>query len=99
MLSNFPDSLRPKLAELVQDCRDGHPSDAHYPFDAQERAEAANVRAALHLLGHEVSLAQAAFFWEAYSHTLMAGWLFGAESVDGATQGILAYCRDPLGMW
>lgn len=88
----FPDSLLEILTGAVSDATGSHSSD--YPFDEIERAEAANVQAALRMLGHEVSISDAAGLWENYSFHLQAGWITGAETVKSAGECIRHYCEE-----
>ena len=87
----FPDGLRPTLACVVAKSTGCY--DCDYPFNADERSLAANVQAALHQLGHDASLSDAAAVWESYSLHLQAGWLDGAETIKSAGECLRNYCE------
>ena len=89
----FPEQHRAILEEVVADAR-GNYGDQDYPFNETERREAAHVKSALLGLGYEVSLADAAAVWEAYSQQLQAGWLDGADTVQVALGGIMLLCSE-----
>ena len=78
------------LVLWVTHCANAYPEE--YPFDFTERAQASNMQAALKELGFTVSVAHAAAIWESYSRHLQAGWLDGAETVNGARETLAIYC-------
>lgn len=92
-MCKFDESLRETLNELVAEAR-GSYTNPDYPVDETERREAANVQLALKNFGYEVTLSDAASFWEAYSLSLQAGWLSGAETIKGAEECIVLFSRD-----
>jgi hypothetical protein len=82
--------LNAKLAGIVEVCAEKY-ADEDYPLDPEYRPLAINVQSALRQLGHDVSIAHAAAVWECHSATLCAGWMLGAETVDGAIVALVSY--------
>lgn len=63
-------------------------------LNGERLQEALNVQAGLQLVGYTVDVYGAYGVWDLVSENWQAGWLMGAESVEGALAGILQLCHD-----
>ena len=88
--SIFPNELLPTLAgEVAAVAGDYSP---RYPANPYDRQTAGFVQAALHKLGHPVSIGEAAAFWHNYVCNLQPDWSDDAYTVAGAIECIQEYC-------
>lgn len=87
----FPDELRATLANEVTSV--AGPYSPRFPSNPLDRKTAQFVQAALHKLGHEVSIGEAAAFWQNYTSCLQAEWSDDAYTVLGAVECIKEYCQ------
>lgn len=98
----FPPELRPSLERVLAKAHDNfrefdaEPSGWPHP---DERRDALNVQTALRRIGLEVTLSDSYSVWSLVSLNYRAGWLVGAETVDGALGGIITLCEDVNKGW
>ena len=64
-----------------------------FPANPADRKTAGFVQAALQKLGHEVSIGEAAAFWQNYVSCLQPDWSDDVYTVPGAVECILEYCE------
>lgn len=88
--TEFPIELRETLAEEVASVAGNY--SPRFPANPYDRQTAGFLQAALHKLGHEVSIGEAAAFWQNYSLCLQEDWSDDVYTVPGAVQCILQYC-------
>ena len=77
------------LAQWIQESR---ASNVSLKLEGDEVSDTRNVQLALHQLGQDVSLEDAACVWKRYSQSLMASWMSGAETVQSAARTIYLNC-------
>lgn len=87
----FPPELRSTLAEEVESVAGEY--GPRFPSNPYDRQTAGFVQAALQKLGHEVSIGEAAAFWQNYACCLQEDWSEDVYTVPGAILCIIEYCR------
>jgi len=87
----FPPELRETLSAEVASVAGTY--GPRFPANPYDRQTAGFVQSALHKLGHEVSIGEAAAFWQNYASCLQEDWSDDVYTVPGAILCIIEYCR------
>lgn len=89
--NEFPTDLRPILdAEVASVAGNYGP---RFPANPLDRQTAGFVQSGLQKLGYEVSIGEAAAFWQNYVECLQEDWSDDVYTVPGAVLCIIEYCR------